>query len=475
MDKSEALAPVYDLLKLNFIVLLVTIFVVSIVSFSIAKSISGPIAILHRGVEIIGAGNLDYKVGTSSQDEIGRLSRAFDKMTEDLKSTTTSIEKLNQEILERKRIEEQIKRSAQEWQRTFDSMTDAVFILDKDFTILKANKACFNICKTKPEDIIGKKCYEVMHARVNPWPDCPFSKTMADFTPHTVEVSDARIDMPLLVTVSPIFNDKGELIGAVHIAKDITERKQAEQRLQAVATELEKSNQELRQLDQLKTEFVSMVSHELRTPLSITKEGISLILDGVVGETNQKQQKILATAKDNINRLARIIDNLLDISKIESGRMELKRQECNLNELIKKIVSFFEPKAKEKGLKLKSEIPGQTIKVYADSDKIMQLFTNLIDNALKFTEAGYIQISVSDIGNEVLCSVADSGIGIAKENLPKVFGKFQQFGRLPGPGEKGTGLGLSIVKGIIDLHKGKIWVESQEGSGSKFIFTLPKA
>jgi signal transduction histidine kinase len=165
----------------------------------------------------------------------------------------------------------------------------------------------------------------------------------------------------------------------------------------------------------------------------------------------------------------------LDISKIESGKLELKKEELEVNKLIETIISSFKTKANEKGLAITAEVPQETIKINADNDKLIQVFTNLVNNALKFTNQGYVKVSLTDIGNEVLCSVSDTGIGIARENLPKIFSKFQQFGRVAGPGEKGTGLGLSIAKGIVELHKGKIWVESEEGKGTKFIFTLPKA
>jgi signal transduction histidine kinase len=238
--------------------------------------------------------------------------------------------------------------------------------------------------------------------------------------------------------------------------------------------ELESKNKRLQELDRLKSDFISTVSHELRTPLSITKEGISLVLDQIPGKINEKQEKILTTAKNNIDRLARIIDNLLDISKIEAGKVELKKELVNIKDLIKQLALSFEPKMKERGLEIKVNIAKGEINIYADADKITQVFTNLIYNAIKFTKNGFIEVSARERNNEVECTVADTGIGISQEDLPKVFSKFQQFGRSPGPGEKGTGLGLSIAKGIVELHRGKIRVESKLGKGTKFIFTLPK-
>jgi PAS domain S-box-containing protein len=253
--------------------------------------------------------------------------------------------------------------------------------------------------------------------------------------------------------ISPVKGAQGRLLGIVAILRDVTREKE---------------------IDSMKTEFISTVSHELRTPLSITKEGVSLVMDEIPGKINQKQGKILTTARDNIDRLARIINSLLDISKIEAGKVELKRGLINIVDLAKQAADNFTPKIKAKQLTLKTNFLKKKIPVYADSDKIMQVFINLLSNALKFTEKGSIEVSVREKDDRIECAVSDTGIGISRQDLPKVFGKFQQFGRVAGGGEKGTGLGLSIAKGIVGLHHGIIRVESKQGRGAKFIFSLPK-
>ncbi|MDD5496694.1 MAG: ATP-binding protein, partial [Candidatus Omnitrophica bacterium] len=244
--------------------------------------------------------------------------------------------------------------------------------------------------------------------------------------------------------------------------------------LQLAKEELERSNKELMKLDQLKSDFISTVSHELRTPLSIIKEGISLVIDKIPGEINEKQQKILDISKLNIDRLARIIDSLLDISKIEAGKAEMKRGLINISEIVNQVAVSFEGKAKDKGLEVKLDVDDVKGSVYADADRIIQVLTNLVGNAVKFTQSGSIKISCKDKDEDVVCSVADTGAGISKEDLNNVFNKFQQFGRTAGAGEKGTGLGLSIAKNIIDMHKGDIWVDSELGKGSTFTFKLRK-
>ncbi|MCP4652262.1 MAG: response regulator [Candidatus Omnitrophica bacterium] len=252
--------------------------------------------------------------------------------------------------------------------------------------------------------------------------------------------------------VFPVKNSQQEIIGVLITLRDITYEKH---------------------IESLKTDFVSVVSHELRTPLATIKEGVSLVLDKVFGDTTPKQNQMLSVIHKNIERLERIVNDLLDISKIESGNVELRIRLINLSTLTKEIVNFFEPKMKDKCMSINLHLSSENIKVYADSDKITQVFTNLISNSMKFVKRGGIDIFIQERADEVECIVADTGIGISKENLHKVFSKFQQFERVAGAGEKGTGLGLSVVKGIINMHKGTIRVESEYGKGSKFIFNLP--
>ncbi|MBL7158726.1 MAG: HAMP domain-containing protein [Candidatus Omnitrophica bacterium] len=324
----------------------------AVTSSWVDRSILGPIAELNKGMAVIGAGNLDYKVATKSNDEIGELANTFDYMAENLKRTTTSIEHLNAEIFERRRAEEKLQ--------------DAL--------------------------------------------------------------------------------------------------------------------KELKKLDQLKSDFVSTVSHELRTPLAIIKEGIGIVNDGVAGHIAEHQKKVLNTAAKNIDRLTNIINSLLDISKIEAGKIEIRKGFIDLVSLVKGTVAGFKVQAEAKGLKVKSYFEPET-KIYAhiDPDKIVQVFTNLIGNAIKFTEKGHIDVSVVEKEDRIECAVTDTGIGIKKQDLTRVFEKFQQFGRVDGAGAKGTGLGLSIARALVEMHDGKIRVESPAQKslpagrqGTKFIFTLPR-
>ena len=226
--------------------------------------------------------------------------------------------------------------------------------------------------------------------------------------------------------------------------------------------------------DRLKDEWIQNVSHELRTPLTSIRESLALIHDGVFGPVNEEQKGFLAMSLKNADHLRRILNNLLDLSKIEAGKVKLNKKRSNLVEIVRSAVDSFIPMVQTKGLDLRVFLPSEAVDVYIDKDSIVQVLNNLVGNAVKFTETGAVEITVRDLSNRAECVIADTGHGIAEEHLPKVFDRFQQFGKAPGPGNVGTGLGLSIAKEIVILHDGSIGVKSELNRGSTFTFSLPK-
>lgn len=231
----------------------------------------------------------------------------------------------------------------------------------------------------------------------------------------------------------------------------------------------------LQEMDKVKTSFLSVVSHELRTPIAIMQEGISLCLEGVAGDITEMQRELLDDVLDNSGRLLRLITDLLDVSKIEAGKIKLNKSITNIQKTVQKTLKSFEPVASEKGVHLTTQLPEDPLDIYIDSDKFIQILNNLISNALRFTEKdGEVSITIEAQEDCIQCEVKDTGIGISKEDLPKLFNKFEQVGRVEGPGYKGTGLGLTIVKGLVEKHKGKVWVESEKNVGTSFFFTLRK-
>ena len=359
----------------------------------------------------------------------------------------------NQASFAIERLREVIIAEKSKMEAMVESMVEGVIMTDNQEKLVVINPAAKKLLGFNPNVQVTSK--KLIQSFKEAGEEKLFNKG-TDFAEEKV-FTEIHITKPkpriLYTTQSLVKGAKGERLGSVMSIRDITAEKE---------------------VDRMKSEFISTVSHELRTPLSITREGISLVLDKIPGKINKKQDKILTIAKGNIDRLARIINDLLDISKIEAGKVELKKERVKITNLIEQVASSFENKIKKKGLELKVNLPKKGVYVYVESDKIVQVFTNLLGNALKFTEKGCIEISAKELEDEIEFVVSDTGIGISKDNLTKLFNKFQQFGRIDSAGEKGTGLGLSIIKGIVKAHHGKIRAESTLGVGSKLIFTLPK-
>lgn len=241
--------------------------------------------------------------------------------------------------------------------------------------------------------------------------------------------------------------------------------------LRALYHELEIRTRELQKLDDLKSEFVSTASHELRTPLSIIREGVCIVLDGIAGPLNEKQMALLGKARQHVDRMARLINDLLDMSKIEAGRMALYPKEIEIDGVIEEAINSFKLQADAKGIALKYLPQSRGLKINADRDRLMQVIVNLIGNSFKFTQTGSIEVAFIVRGETIEFSVYDTGCGIDAEDLENIFLKFRQLGNSSGRG--GTGLGLSISREIVRLHGGEMWVESELGSYSRFIFSLP--
>ena len=239
--------------------------------------------------------------------------------------------------------------------------------------------------------------------------------------------------------------------------------------------ELALANERLKELDRMKSEFVSNVSHELRTPLTAIKGAVDLVLREVAGPLTEKQTHYLTRVRSNTQHLTSLINDVLDLSKIESGSSEVKPSKVCLGSLVHEVIETLRPVAAEKAITLDSVVTGRSILVWADPDKINQILMNLIGNAIKFTPAsGTITISAAKNGKKsVQVSVSDNGPGVLPSEREKIFEKFYQIAEVGGTKPKGTGLGLAICKALVELHGGKIWVESVMKNGSTFNFTLP--
>lgn len=449
-DEYETLAPVHNLRNFSATAGVVTMLLVLVIALAIARSISSPIQSVTQVADKISKGESRARIDISSKDEVGELAASFNRMVE-----------------KRLRIEEELRlaktRIGEEMAKceiVLSSIGDGMVVVNQDDQVMMTNNEAEEMFGWGAMEFIGRNFAEIIPSEDEKGGFIPYKErimSLALSSSRTVHTSayyyrKDNTKFPAAVTASPILFE-GKVIGAIGIFRDITKEKV---------------------VDKMKTDFISTVSHEIRTPLTTIREGVSQALDGILGGITEKQREVFAIVLEDSDRLKRIIDNLLDISKIEAGKAELSKELVDMIELAKGVVSAFTLAAKEKNLQLVTRFSKEKIMAYGDKDRIIQVFTNLVGNALKFTAAGSITIFVAEHDEAIECSVRDTGKGIAKEDLPKLFSKFQQFGRQHGPGEKGTGLGLSISKGIIELHKGKIWADSELHRGTAITFTLPK-
>ena len=384
------------------------------------------------------------------------------------------------------------------------SMTDALIVINPDATLRSANRSALNLLGCTEAELVGRPVAKIFLPEERDLLRRFLGKIVVTGVGYTIGLNfltKQKKAIPVEFS-GALIRQGGKVIGTVGLARDMRqimsiisdlERKDRDLEehskdltrmqkamlhimgdLDIAKKEMEKANNELRKLDELKSDFVASVSHELRSPLTVTREAISQVLDGVYGDINDEQKRFLSMSIEGIDRLARLIGNLLDISKIEAHKIKLDRELTDIVSLAREVSANFAHAFRSKGLETAYNLPEDKIELYLDKDRIIQVFVNLLSNALKFTPAGRIEISVVDQASTVECAVSDTGIGISDNDLPRVFNKFDQFGREFESAQKGTGLGLAISKGIIELHRGEIRVESQLGRGTKVSFSLPK-
>ncbi|HHE40024.1 MAG TPA: HAMP domain-containing protein, partial [Candidatus Cloacimonetes bacterium] len=264
------------------------------------------------------------------------------------------------------------------------------------------------------------------------------------------------------------------------IKRQIEELKNHHNNLEKLVNERTKelylANEELINHDRMKSDFVVMVSHELRTPLAIFGNIVSNILAGILGKINKRQRDNLMIVEDEIVRLARIITDFLDISKIEAGEVSLRFEQISFQSIISDCIETIRSLSDAKNIELVVMMPKEDIFINVDRDKMKQVMTNLLGNAIKFIPdcAGRIIICMEDRDHEIVINIDDNGLGIPDENIDKIFNRFIQGRKQVGPGAHGTGLGLAITKELIEMHGGRIWVENSPTGGANFRFMIPK-
>jgi len=355
---------------------------------------------------------------------------------------------LNQEIQTRARMEETMHQLA----AIVESSDDAILATGLDGRILNWNPGAERLYGYRQQEVLGKHV-SLLHAKRHEDTDLVGRISNGERVSQleTVNLTKDGRQIDVSLTVSPILDRAGRVIGASTIARDITDRKL---------------------LDRMKDEFVGTVSHELRTPLTAIKGFIELMADGDAGPVNEMQREFLEIAARNSDRLGVLINDLLDMSRIESQRLEIRTQPIDLAAVLAEVAATFRVQAYTKGLVFREQV-AQLPKVPGDSARLVQVFNNLLSNAIKYTPKGEIGIRAAPIERGVEVIVYDSGIGLTREERAQLFTRFFR-GRNPVVADSsGTGLGLVIAKAILERHGGTIGVRSEPGQGSSFRVVLP--
>lgn len=385
-----------------------------------------------------------------------RLAERFDEeMGQKVQIATEGLRRRNRRLSDEKERSEGIMRH----------LADGLVVVDRAGNVVMMNPAAEKLLGRGTKEALGRSLVEglkeehLMAVAKGPLDD----RDEAHITKE-IEVSskDETTKKVLRASSAVIENEDGKTVGMVSVLSDITREKEVEE---------------------MKSHFVSLVTHELRTPVVAIQKSLELILSKTTGAINEDQERFLSISKFNLDRLNRLISDLLDMSKIEAGKLTLNPEAFDFRDIVNEVVSLFNSWAKDKEITIHLDLKQGSMAVTLDRDRMTQVLVNLVGNALKFTPVkGEVTVMVDALERrEGICAepclevtVVDNGIGIDPKNYKRIFNKFEQVSSVLPSGVGGTGLGLSIAKEIISLHGGAIWVESQIGKGSRFIFVTPK-
>lgn len=436
---DNATKAIYSTLIFSSIAILTAI----IFGLYIAGVIIKPVKKLTNSVRKVAAGELDQAIEVTTKDEIGRLAEEFNIMTRKLKE----YEKLNvSKLLEEKKKSEGIVKS----------ISNPIIVTDDDNKISLINYKAAQLFNVKEKQVLGShflenikndNIFELINDTLES------GEEHSDRKGEVLQFQQDQQELTFRITTTPVTDEDGKVIMVITLLEDITK---------------------LKKVDEMKSEFVSMVSHEFRTPLTSMSMGINMLLKERTGSINEDQKELLEVAEEDCQHLSNLVDDLLDLSKMESGEIDLEFENVKLGKIFDASIKPLEQQAEDKGIELvrDEEID---LEVHADVNKITWVITNMIGNALRYTEKGdRIELHADKKGYKVHIAVSDNGAGIPKEYQHKIFEKFVRVGQ-DKDSSTGTGLGLAISKEMVEAHGGRIWVDSKEGKGSTFTFTVKLA
>lgn len=409
------------------------------VSF-LARKIVRPLYDFIDRTKRISEGNYNQQLEISGDDEIAQLAYEFNMMAEKL----VHYDQMNiNKLLEEKNKSDAI----------VNSIGDGIIVTDIDYKIALLNRKAESIFNVREAESVGRHLLEIINNKELFGMFRSIrekSEGWANIKPGEIEIKVEEGTEYYTVNVRPIKMKGTEDIGAVALIQNVTE---------------------LKEVDALKSDFISTVSHEFRTPLTSIAMGVGLLQEGIPGTLTDKQKELVSVIKEDSDRLNKLVEELLDLSKLESGKMQMDLQSHNINEIADYVLKTLKLQAEEINAKITKNIPKDISKARIDVNKITWVVTNLVGNALRYVPkdgTGKIDISAKEAYNKIIISVSDNGAGIKDSIKKKIFDKFVQGA----DGSGSAGLGLAICKEIVRAHGGDIWVESSPGNGSTFIFTV---
>ena len=483
VDKEEIEATSRTMIVSTMAIGMLSVIFITLVAELLGALISKPIGQVKEGVARIMSGDFSTPVAVDTQDEIGELSRAFDEMTVELKdaqenitakvrSQTQDLEEQRSDLLKQQKqmisllseLEDEkertdmLARDLEKFKQAADAANDHIVITDTEGRIIYANKSVKRITGFDPEEILGQKA----GSRENWGGQMPLAfykklwKTIkVDKKPFKGEVTNKKKNgMPYTVvaSISPVKDNKGNVLFFIGLERDISKEKE---------------------IDRAKSEFVSLASHQLRTPLSAINWYAEMLIDGDAGKLNKEQQQYVKEIYDGNRRMVDLVTALLNVSRLELGTFMVEPTLQSLQDLATQALKEMEPMRKAKQIKIHQQFD-KCEPLMVDKKLMYIIFQNLISNALKYTpQKGEVTVSIQKKSKYINIKVADNGMGIPKEELPKLFEKLYRASNAKESATEGTGLGLYIVKAILDATEGKIDVDSTLGKGSVFTVKIP--
>jgi len=446
----------------------IALIVVVVLAVAIKRLLLDPLTALTGSAHRIEQGDFGAAHQTLRDDEIGVLSNSFAKMAQSIQARERDLATALSETRELAAVtaeaRSRVEAAHADLLATIETVPAALMIFNTDGSVRLRNRAATDVFGIEPQNPELRQNYWTRFKRIakdgstippEEWISARALRGEAVINQELeIHHPDGRV-FPILASGAPLRNELGHVAGAVVAFQDISR---------------------LREVDRMKNEFVSIVSHELRTPLTSIRGSVQLVLDDPTAVPDAEHQQLLRIALNNCERLVRIINDILDVAKIESGNITLHRKPVNVADIVRQSVQVVEGPARLARVALEAKLPARLRPVMVDPDRIVQALVNLLSNAVKFAPHGStVTITAAGTDRVVTLAVSDQGEGIAPENLSRLFQKFQQVDSSSSRRKGGTGLGLAITKALVEQHGGRIFVDSEVTKGTRFSFTLPTA